>query len=168
MGEEYRRSQYTPVCLLFWCSWCSPYAQVTIVRADQQPLGIPDLETLFVFCQNLLGVFSFTRRSPSPAEAYTRDAFRQFGRQYREACAAARDGADVTTLDYTDNPVPLNQIPLEAATIIATTSPARGLQWLDIGPTARRRITRHLNADILPNGQIADVLTFDDFYDYFE
>lgn len=70
-------------------------------------------------------------------------------------------------MDYTDNPVPLHEIPLEAVTSVSTASPARGRHWLDIGPTARRYMTRHHNVTIMPNGQVTDVLTFDDLDEYF-
>lgn len=103
MGEEYRRSQYTPVCLLFWCSWCSPYAQVTIVRADQQPLGIPDLETLFVFCQNLLGVFSFPQSRGGVHSRCISAIWTSIPRSVR--CCAGRRGRDDLGLHRQPRPV---------------------------------------------------------------
>ncbi|KAF7792628.1 hypothetical protein EIP86_003725 [Pleurotus ostreatoroseus] len=139
-------------------------SQVTIVRADQQPLSVTDLENFFVYCNNVLSMFTLTLgEGPNPSEAYTNEAFQYFVDQYCEACFAAKQqGVALEDLDYTDGPVPLFQIPEEATTNIAASDPRRGLQWLDIGPMARLRTRRYPGTRILPNGQVGDSITFID------
>lgn len=107
--------------------------QVTIVRADQEPLTVGDLEKFYVFCTDVLKVFTWTNQSPDPARAYTPGAFQTFCTRYPQACQSLRAGENPANIHFLSDPLPLTTVPVEALDADNSIA-ARGTDWVDIGP----------------------------------